>query len=388
MFKTNIDRRNTDSIKWDHYNDFLPTKDCLPMWVADMDFPTAPEITEAIIKRAKHPIYGYTISNESLLPPFIEWLHKRFNWDIDDKWITVTHDIVSSINFIIQNFSKIDDKVLIQPPIYSPFARGIVNNKRTLIESELVLHNKKYFIDFDDLEKKLSGNVKIMIFCSPHNPVGRVWSKEEVQKVGELCLKYNVLLLSDEIHADLVFKNHTHSCSASISEAISKNTITFFSGAKTFNIAGLKTAFVIIQNKDIREKFQAIIEKLELWGGNIFGYEALKAAYTYGDKWLEKLIPVLEDNKLIIIEFLKNNIPEIEVIDSEGTFLLWLDFRRLFPNQKELNNFIFNKAKLGLLSGTNFSKNGIGFMRMNIGCPKQTIDEALSRLLKAYKSIA
>ncbi|MEA1971778.1 MAG: PatB family C-S lyase [Candidatus Cloacimonadota bacterium] len=384
-FERKINRKGTDSIKWDYFGDFIPPKDCLPMWVADMDFAAPPEVTQALLDRAKHPVYGYTMCKDEFYQPIIKWISRRLNWEIEQEWMLPAHDIVSTINIIIQNFSNENDKVLIQTPVYPPFAEGVVSNNRKLVDSKLVLKDKKYFIDFQDLERKLSGGIKIMILCSPHNPIGRVWNMEELERIGNLCVKYDVLLISDEIHADLIFSENKHTCIASISDEISDNTITLYSGAKTFNIAGLKIATVIISNKKNREKFQNVIRSMGLWGGNIFGYEAMKVAYSMGEEWLEQLILVLEENKKTVVDFFAKYIPKVSVIDSEGTFLLWLDFRKLFNNQEELNDFIFYKARIGFLPGNRFGENGRGFMRMNIGCPKSTILEALKKMKKALE---
>lgn len=308
-----------------------------------------------------------------------------FNWEIKKDWILATPGIVPAINFAIQAFTEKQDKILIQTPVYYPFFTSIKNNDRTLVINELKLKSDVYTINFEDLEKKLADDVKMMILCSPHNPVSRVWRREELEEVSRLCLKYNVLLVSDEIHSDLVFKGIQHFPIPKILDDIAANSITMFAPSKSFNVAGLSLSYVIIPNKNIRIKFQKILRNLGLHGGNLFGIEALEAAYTYGRNWLEELMIYVEDNYSFVKQYIQNNIPQIKVIRMEGTYLLWLDCRELDLSQKELVSFFINKAGLALNDGTKFGKGGDGFMRMNIGCSRKLIEQALKQLQKSLQ---
>jgi cystathionine beta-lyase len=314
-------------------------------------------------------------------------MKKRFNWKIDQEWIVTTPGIVPAINFAIQTYTKKGDKILVQTPVYYPFFTSTENNERTLVVSQLKLSDSYYKMDFTDLERKLADDVKMMILCSPHNPVGRVWKFNELQKVSKLCFKYNVLLISDEIHSDLIIGENKHIPIPTISKDIANNSLTMFAPSKTFNVAGLSLSYVIIPNKKIRVKFQKTILNLGLHGGNVFGIEALEASYRYGQKWLDELLNYIEDNYTFVQQYLQNNIPRIKTIKMEGTYLLWLDCSELRLSQKELVSLFINKAKLALNDGSKFGKGGNGFMRMNLGCSRRLIEQALDRLAIAIRSI-
>ncbi len=379
-------RKNTDSIKWDFAENFLGGKDILPMWVADMDFDCPIEVAEAIKKRTDHNVYGYTKAGDEYHGIIIDWFTAKHNLILEKEWLIDTIDIVSSLSFCVQELSKVGDSVLIQTPVYKPFFDVIKLNKRKIIETELILKNKKYFIDFDDFEKKIS-QVKIFILCSPHNPIGRVWSEKELSRISELCVKYGVIILSDEIHCDWVFANSKHSPTFNISEEIREQTIMLYSGVKTFNLAGLKTSLVIIKNPKLRRRFNRAIFRNHIFGGTIFGFEAMKAAYTHGEDWLINVKKYIESNKKLVIDFFSSHIKEISVIDSDATFLLWIDFRGLHLSHKELLSFLLEDAKLGFNDGKTFGKDGVGFMRMNIACSKLIVKDALERILTAYKKL-
>ena len=309
------------------------------------------------------------------------------DWEIKKDWIIATPGIVISINFAIQTYTKEKNKILVQTPVYYPFFTSIKNNNRKLVISELKLIDDHYEMDFTDLEKKLADDVKMMILCSPHNPVGRVWKFDELQRVSELCLKYNVLLISDEIHSDLIFSSNKHIPIPTISKQIADNSITMFAPSKTFNVAGLSLSYVIVPNKNIQIIFQKTLLKLGLHGGNVFGIEALEASYKYGQKWLEELLIYVEDNYNFVKQYFQNNIPQIKTIKMEGTYLLWLDCREMGLSQKELVNFFINKAGLALNDGSKFGKGGKGFMRMNLGCSRRLIEKALNQLESAINCL-
>ena len=381
-----IDRKNSKCYKWDYNKEIFGKEDLLPMWVADMDFQAPNEVLEILQKRVDHGVFGYTGLTDSFYDSIINWIKERFKWETKKDWIMATPGIVPAINFAIQTYTEKNDKILVQTPVYYPFFTSIGNNKRTLVISELKLIDDHYEMDFADLEKKLADDVKMMILCSPHNPVGRVWKFDELQKVSELCLKNNVLLISDEIHSDLIFNSYKHIPIPTISKDIANNSLTMFAPSKTFNVAGLSLSYIIIPNKKIRVKFQKTLRNLGLHGGNVFGIEALEASYRYGHKWLEELLIYIENNYTFVQQYLQNNIPQIKVVKMEGTYLLWLDCRKMGLSQKELVKFFINKAGLALNDGSKFGEGGEGFMRMNLGCSKKLIEQALFQLELTIKN--
>ena len=384
--KTNFDqyvnRRNTQSVKWD-----LCPEDVLPLWVADMDFPSPKEVISLLQERVLHGIYGYSYPQESYYNAIINWMKRRHNWLIEKDWIVLTPGIVTALNIIVQAFTKEKETVLIQRPVYNPFTNAIENNNRKLVNSPLVNVNGSYEIDFNDFEQKIiNNNVKLFIMCSPHNPVGRVWRKDELEKIGDICLKYNVLIVVDEIHHDLVFKGYKHLPFASLKREYSDNCITCTSPGKTFNLAGLKVSNVIIKNKDIRDKYKSFLEKISLTSVNLFGMLACEASYNMGEKWLDDLIDYLEENKKMVQNFFAKEIPTVKVTDSEATYLLWLDFRKFGLDNTELENLIFKEAKLWLNQGYVYGIEGSGFVRLNIACTKHILDKALNQLKTVIKN--
>ena len=382
-----IDRKNTNCFKWDYTKQIFDKEDVIPLWVADMDFAAPDAVVQKLIKRAEHGIFGYSFEPEEYYKVFIEWLEKRHNWKIKKEWIVNTTGIVPAINFAIQCFTEPGDNIIVQTPVYFPFFESIKKNERKVVNSQLRLTGTRYEIDFEDLEEKLKSDVKIMLFCSPHNPVGRVWSQEELQKVGELCLQNNVLLISDEIHADLILNNNKHIPISSLSAEIQDITISMYAPSKTFNVAGLFTSSIIIPNPEIRKEYKKFMEKLGLHLLNNFGIDAFIAAYKDGEEWLEQLLDYLWKNYEFVQKYLKTNIPQIKAIELEGTYLMWLDCRELKLKQKELIELFVNKAGLGLNNGTVFGAGGYGFMRLNIGCSIKLLEKALEQLKEAIESI-
>lgn len=378
------ERKNTCCIKWDCTRDVFNEDDVLPMWIADMDFRAPLEVKEAIDKRNKHGIYGYTESMPaSYCEAVIDWLNKRHKWSIRKEWLCSTPGVVSALGFSVMAFTKPGGKVIIQTPVYSPFYDVIEKNGRQIIENPLVLQNGRYTMDFADLESKMKSGAKMMILCSPHNPVGRVWSREELSRLGELCLENNVLLVSDEIHSDITYGNYRHIPAASISEGIAQNTITCIAASKTFNIAGLSTSTVIIPDDDIRKLFTSKLHGVGIHGCNIFGIIATEAAYRYGEKWLEQLLDYLAGNLKYIIDYFKMYIPEIKVIKPEGSYLVWLDCRSLGLSSDELSDLMVHKARIGLNNGASFGTEGEGFLRMNFACPRSVLKEGMKRIRNA-----
>lgn len=378
-------RKNTRSIKWDMLKSVFNQENVIPMWIADMDFKSPDAINEAIIERAKHGIYGYTTIDDELKQTIKQWLKRRHNWEIQADWLSFSPGVVTSLYIAIQAFTEPKDKILIQTPVYTPFFNMIEQHERVIVENPLIKQNNYYKIDFADFEEKLKQGVKAFIFCSPHNPVGRVWTKEELEKIGRLCVKYDVLILSDDIHADLVFPGHKHIPIASLSEKIAYQTMTFMSPTKTFNIAGLQASYAIINDQKRRKKFEDFAKKQGFHSLNTMGNIALEAAYKYGDKWLDELIEVLNSHKKYVIDTFKEHIPKIRVVDAEGTYLLWIDFSQLGLDADELQKFLIKKAKVGLNPGIDYGNAGEQFMRMNIACPRQILEQAVNQIIEAVK---
>lgn len=385
-----IDRTKHHSVKWDELETIFgaDSQDVLPMWIADMEFKSPKPIIEAINKAVEHGIYGYTSRTDSYSQAIIDWMGKRHNWKIKKDWLAFSPGVVPALSLIIRAFCQPGDKVVVQPPVYYPFFRVIENNGCHIANNPLKLSNKKYFMDYEDLEKKIDDpRVKLLILCSPHNPVGRVWQKEELIILGEICLKQNIIVVSDEIHADILFKGYKHTPFASISPAFAHNSITCTAPSKTFNLAGLQTSSLIIPNKKYYKIYENILNSLALDENNVFGLVALEAAYRDGEEWLEQLLSYLNENLEFLMKYFKERIPKIEVIKPEGTYLVWLDCQQLGLNSKDLNNFMIKKAKVALDDGYWFGIEGRGFMRINIACPRSFLEEGLERIERAVNSL-
>jgi cysteine-S-conjugate beta-lyase len=384
IFEQKINRAQTRSVKWDLTEKIFKDKEVLPMWVADMDFASVDEVKEAIINRAAHNIYGYTTTDQELNTVITSWLKSRHQWDIKENWISYSPGVVTSLHMIVQALTKESDKILIQTPVYPPFYSAIEQHNRTLIKNSLRLENGKYEIDFADFELKIQDEqLTMFILCSPHNPVGRVWTKDELRKMAELCSKHNVLIVSDEIHSDLTFKGYQHIPIASINDNFKDNIITCMAPSKTFNLAGLQASYIITQNPKLKKLIDKQFLSQGLFTLNTFGIVALEAAYLHGEKWLNQLLNVLEGNKEYVQNTINENTDKIKVINPEGTYLLWLDCRKMEMSDKELKQFFNEKAKVGLNDGASFGEEGQGFMRINIACPREIVEEGVSRILKA-----
>jgi len=386
-FDAIVNRENTGCRKWDGRKTVFGTDDVLPMWIADMDFQSPPAVIEALKKCAAHGVYGYPLHSETYYSAIMNWMEQRYGCPIEREWILDTPGVVPAINLAIQAFTRPCDKIIIQPPVYPPFYSTIVKNRRQVVENPLVVENGRYVMDFRDLEKKMQLGIKMLILASPHNPVGRIWTKDELQTLANLCLRHNVLILSDEIHGDFIFKGHRYIPMRSLSPEIARSTITCIAPSKSFNIAGLKTAVTIISNRKLRELFHDALEAIHIADGNIFGIAALEAAYRYGGEWLDDLQNYLEENSNFLTQFIKNNIPGIRMIKPEGTYLAWLDCQELGLTQPELRDFFVQKAKVGLNDGLAFGRQGEGFMRLNFGCPRETLRDGLERIEKAVKNM-
>lgn len=378
-----IDRRQTNNVKWDRRAEVFGAGDLLPLWVADMDFAVPPGVTAALSARIKHPVYGYTFPPPEFYQAVIDWLAKRHHWNVKPEWLLVTPGVVPALNLAVLAFTRPGETVLIQPPVYRPFFRAAENNGRRLALNPLKEVNGGYTIDFAQLEAVVDSKVKLMIFCSPHNPVGRVWRQEELAQIGDFCRRHQILLISDEIHSDLVYKGHTHTPVASLSPELAMNTITCLAPSKTFNIPGLTTAVTIIPDPEKRRCFQQIQAGLGLKVYNTLGITAFTAAYQTGEDWLKELIPYLQGNLDFLLDYCARRIPLIHPVKPEGTYLVWLDCRRLPLTPDQLRSFLINEAKLGLNDGREFGPGGEGFARINIACPRPVLAEALHRLEQA-----
>ncbi|WP_026895805.1 MalY/PatB family protein [Clostridiisalibacter paucivorans] len=384
-FDKGIDRRNTNSIKWDFVSKYYGTDNVLPMWVADMDFPAPEPVKNAIKRRAEHGAYGYTDMAESFYDSIIGWMNRRHQWNIKKDWIVYTPGVVPAVNMAIMAYTNPGDKVIIQSPVYFPFFEAVKSNERELIDNQLVLKNGRYEMDFENLEKNIDEKTKLLILCSPHNPVGRVWSKEELLRLGEICIKNNIIIVSDEIHSDIIYGDNRHLPLGSLSDELLNNTITCMAPSKTFNVAGLAASAIIIPDKVLRTKFKDIINRVHIGMANTFGAVALEACYNHGEEWLEELLNYLQENVLYVEKFIEKNIPEIGVKKPEGTYLMWLDFKKLGFNAKQLKEFMIKEAKVALNDGITFGPGGEGFQRMNIACPRSTIKEGLERIERAVR---
>ena len=365
-----IPRRGTNSYKWDSAED----ADVLPMWVADMDFRTAPPVVEALKKRVEHGIFGYVRVPDVYYEAVVNWFVRRHAWRIEKEWIIYTTGVVPAISAVIKALTLPGDQVMVQTPVYNCFFSSIRNNGCEMIANPLVYRNRGYQIDFDDLEKKTSDpKVKLMLLCNPHNPVGRVWSKQELRQIGEICIRNNVFVIADEIHCELVFLGHEYTPFASISEEFLMNSVTFVSPSKAFNIAGLQIANIVCYDENLRRKIDRAININEVCDVNPFGVIATIAAYNEGEEWLSQLIDYLWQNYLYMKDFCGKYLPDFPITLLEGTYLVWMDCRKLGKSSEELEHLLIEKAKLWLNAGTMYGAEGEGFMRWNIACPRSSL---------------
>ncbi len=382
-FDKGIDRRNTDSVKWDMNDHFFGKKDVLSMWVADMDFEAPPEVINALQNRAKHGAYGYTKRPDSLIQAVVDWERNRHGWQIEKEWLVFTPGIVPAINFFVDCFTEKGEGIIIQTPVYHPFIEACEWNERKLVNNQLILKDNGYEVNYELLEKQATDPaVKMMVISNPHNPVGKVFSETELHRIGDICSRNNVLLISDEIHQDIVYTGYRHICTATLSDEIAKNTVTCIAPSKTFNIAGLQLSAVVISDPETRDKFSRYILTKGLYGSNIFGITAGEAAYKYGQPWLNSLLQYLEGNIDFMENFFKKSLPVVKMHRPQATYLAWLDFRELGLTQEELVRRMIHEAGLGLNDGSSFGPGGEGFMRLNFACPRSTLEEGLNRMKK------
>ena len=382
-----IERRQTDCLKWDAAEKRVGAKDVLPLWVADMDFQVAAPINAALQQRVAHGIFGYPIISDACYDAVIGWMQRRHQWPVAKEWITFVPGVVPALHWAVMAYTQPGDKVIVQPPVYYPFFKAARANGCEVVENPLIYENGRYVMNFAELEQLFDARTKLFLLCSPHNPVGRVWTRAELTRLGELCRKHNVLICSDEIHADLVFPGATHIPLAAVSDDIAQITITCNAPNKTFNIAGLSAGFVIIPNPQRFAEFGNVQQKIGEVSVNLLGLLAMEVAYTEGEEWFRQLMAYLQGNLAFLTDFIGRHLPQIKVIRPESNFLVWLDCRELELNDAELKDFLLQQAHVWLSAGTDFGSKEPGFQRLNFACPRATLAEALNRIAQAVKNV-
>lgn len=387
-FNKRVNRKHNNSAKWDEMGKNFISNDLLPMWVADMDFETAPEILEAMQEKLNQKIFGYVSRPDSYYESAANWTKRRYGYDMNPKTLIHAPGVVPSISLILRLFSNENDKILIQSPVYYPFSNVIKQNNRRLVVNLLKEQDGKYIIDFEDFQKKCEDpDLKWFILCNPHNPVGRVWTRNELELMGDICLKNNVRIITDEIWRDLVYKDYKYIPFASLSKEIEDITITCFAATKTFNIAGLQASFVSFPRQEELIKFDYELGVLDIRRNNPFSLVAIEAAFNKGEPWLNELLDYLQSNLNFLTEYIEKNIPQVKVIKPEGTYLVWLDFRSLGLNNEDLSYLLQKEGQIAMDDGFWFGENGGGFERMNIACPRYILEDGLKRIKKAVESI-
>jgi len=376
-----IERKGTDSIKYDKIPLIFGRDDLQPLWVADMDFATPDFILEDIKKRLEHPVLGYTLRRASFFESYMRWADKRYNWPLKKDWLTFSPGVVGALALSILALTNEKDKIIIQPPVYHPFFDVIKGNNRQLVENPLKKdRDGKFVMDFEHLKSLIDENTKMIIIANPHNPGGRVWHKDELKKLAEIAVTHDLIILSDDIHADFVYQPHQYTPIATINKKAAMRTITVSSPSKTFNIAGLSTSVVIIPNEDMRQQYNKKLMDMHLFLGNIFGNVAFESAYNNGEEWLDELLVYLQANRDYVIDYIQKHIPCIKPVVSEGTFLMWLDFSGTGLAHQEIKDKLINKAKLALNDGTMFGGGSENYFRLNIGTPRKNLQMALKKL--------
>ncbi len=395
-FDEGLDRSGKNCAKWDFVDEFFEKEDLLPMWVADSDWRTSDAIVDALKERVEHGAFGYTKPGKEHDEAVVDWCRRRYDWEIDPEWLVYTDGITPSLSVSVRTFTDPGDGVIIQPPVYFPFFKVVKNSGAQVIKNELVYDERKrrYGLDLEDMEKKMRSDepvmgrgyrTSMMILCNPHNPVGKVWTKDELERIGKMALENDILVVSDEIFSDYIFEGE-HDPFSSLSDDIAQNSMTLLSPAKTFNIAGLNLGLAVIPDPDLRCRFERAKEKL-VKETNLLGLVALKAAYNESEEWLEEQLNYLRKNKEYALKFVREEIPKVKAVEPEGTFLLWMDFNDLEMDPEELEGLMLNEAKVALNNGGWFGKSGEGFMRLNFACPRSTLKEGLERIRSAVKKV-
>ncbi len=387
-------REDTNCSKWDNRENVFGTKDVIPMWVADMDFPAARPIIEAIQERATHEFYGYTEPGKGLTEAIVERMEKKFNWQINPEWVVFTPGVMPAINIAVRSLTHSGDEIILQEPVYYPFFNAVRQNGCQIATNELMLSDGSYQMDFDDLESKfwpragmrnIQSRARAIVLCNPHNPIGRLWNREELTRLGEIVIGNGATVISDEVHCEILFKGNKHTPFAAISGEFEQNCIVCMAPSKTFNLAGLEASSIIIPNNKLRTSFNEA--RMGVSRPNLFGFTAMEAAYRYGDEWLEQLLSYLDGNLEFATEYFEKKIPQIKLIKPQATYLLWLDCRGLGMDDTTLRSFMREKVKVGLDDGFLFGAGGSGFQRMNIACPRGILQEALERIETAIGSL-
>lgn len=386
-FDEPINRDGTNCVKYDLRNEIFGNKDIIPMWIADTDFRCPDFIIKAIKERLNHEIFGYSFRPAEYYRSISHWLSDIHGWQIEDEWISFCPGIVSALNICTLSFTRPGDSIIVQPPVYPPFFPSVESHGRNLVMNPLKETDGRWTMDFDSLSNLISEQTKMIIICNPHNPVGRAWNYEELKKLTDICLKNNILILSDEIHCDLVLQGNVHTNIAGISKEVSDIAVTCIAPSKTFNLGGLSTSSVIISNPILRKYFNKTIERIHISNGNIFGTVASIAAYTEGKEWRNKFLEYINRNIILTEEFFRKNIPEIIPVHPEATYMIWLDCRKLGMTGSELQDFFVNKAGVGLNEGSTFGPGGEGFMRMNLATTSSLVLKALDRIANAVNGI-
>jgi cystathionine beta-lyase len=382
-----IDRRSTNGIKWEQAEAIFGEPDLLPMWVADMDFRGPQPVIEALRERAAAGVFGYTHRPDSLYEAIAGWVERKHHWTIDKEWICWSPGVIPALKGCIQSFTEPGDRIIIQTPVYPPFFKVVKEDNRELVTNPLLFMNGRYEIDFEDLaEKFTSTGAKMLILCSPHNPVGRVWTAHELKRLEAICAEHDAYMISDEIHADLVYAPTVHTPLASLSPRAADRTVVCFAPSKTFNMAGLQSSYIIIPNKQLRDAFNKTMAQCHQTMSNTFSITASESAYLHGDDWLEQCLAYIRCNIDYAVDYFARHIPEIKPVQPEGTYLLWLDCRSLGLDTAELKHFMLKEAKVAFNEGASFGKEGAGFLRLNAACRRATIEEALRRIQRAAEA--
>lgn len=378
-----IPRKNSDCLKYDKLQEMFGTDDALSMWIADMDFRTPPFVIEALRRRLDHEVLGYTFCSPKWKPAIQNWVSRHYGWEVKEEEIGFVGGIVPAISFAVQCFTAPGDKILIQPPVYHPYHHVVKDLGRTLVYNPLRLVDGQFEIDFEDFESKIVG-CKLFLLCNPHNPGGRVWNADELVRVADICAKNGVIVISDEIHCDMALTGYKHTVFATVSEAAAQNSVTLMAASKTFNIAGLKSSYHIIQNEALRKQYSEYLTRSELDTAHLFATTAVAVAYNEGDEWLAQMLQYVEENIAFLDKYLKENMPKISFIRPQASYLVFLDARELGMPQERLVKFFLKEAKVAMNDGTMFGQEGAGFMRMNLGCPRATLEQALKQIKAAY----
>ena len=383
-----IDRKNTNSVKHDFHGRNGMPDDAIPLWVADMDFRTPAPVIEALVKSGEHGIFGYSETREDYFLVLQKWFMDNYDWEIQPSWLVKTPGVVFAIAMAVRTLTDKGDAVMIQRPVYYPFSNVIIDNERTLVNNPLIYNEGTYSIDFEDFETKIIANdVKLFILCNPHNPVGRVWTKEELIRLGDICLKHGVTVVADEIHADFIYNGYRHQVFANIKPEFADITITCTAPSKTFNLAGLQVSNIIISNRELKKAIKNEINNIGHGQINTMGIVACKAAYEHGYEWLQQLKAYLAGNLSFVRNFLAERLPQVKLVEPQGTYLIWLDFKKLGLTEAELEKLIVSDAKLWLDGGTMFGEEGKGFQRINIACPRVILEKAFLQLEAAVNRL-